>query len=149
MKERFLELFDHNRSMNEDLIRILVRPELVGQEELHKLMSHILNVHALWCARIEGKQPPYKVWTIHSPGDMNAIDKENHEWMHKVLDAGELDRAVSYLDEIGKTHYDRLPDLLFHIIAHGIHHRGQIALLLRRFGYEAPDMDYIVWAREG
>lgn len=149
MKERFLELFDYNRSMNEDLIRILVRPELVGQEEIHKFMSHVLNVHALWCARMEGKQSPYKLWASHSPGDMDKVDQENHEWIQKILESGEIDRPVSYQDDIGKTHYDRLPDVLFHIVSHGIHHRGQIALLLKRIGYDPPEMDYIVWSREG
>ncbi len=149
MKERFLELFNYNRSMNEEILRVLTRPELVGQEDLHELMSHVLNLHGLWLARIEGKQPPFRPWGTHSPGDMDQIDHDHLEWTHKVLDKNEIDRPISYRDEIGKTHYDRLPDILFHIIGHGIHHRAQIIMLLRRYGYEPPELDYLVWSREG
>ena len=149
MKERFLELFDYNRSMNEELIRILVRPELVGKEDLHALMSHILNIHGLWLARVEGKQPPYKPWSLHSPGDMDRIDREHAEWTQKIMDEEDIDRPISYRDEVGKTHYDRLPDILFHIVDHGTHHRAQLAMLMRRYGYEPPSLDYLVWSREG
>lgn len=149
MKERFLELFDHNRSMNEEVLRVLTRPELVAQDELHRSMSHILNLHGLWLARIEGKQPPYKIWENHSPGDMDQIDRDQLEWTQKVLDKNEIDSPVNYRDELGKTYCDRLPDILFHIIWHGIHHRAQIVLLLKRYGHEAPELDYLLWSREG
>lgn len=149
MKERFLELFDYHRSMNEELIQLLKRPELVGKEDLHSLMSHIINIHGVWLARIEGKQAPYRPWELHSPGDMGGIDQEHLEWTQKILEREEIDRPVSYRDKVGKTHYERLPDVLFHIVDHGTHHRAQIAMLLRRYGYEPPELDYLVWSREG
>lgn len=149
MKGRFLELFEYHRSMNEAMIRYLDQPEFVRHEEMQEQMNRVFNVHGKWLARIEGKRAPYLEERVHSPRDMDDVDRENHEWTQRILDREELDQPVRYRDELGRVSWDLLSNILFQIIMHGIHQRGRVAMLLERFGHKAPDLGYLAWCKEG
>ncbi len=47
------------------------------------------------------------------------------------------------------TEYDtKVHDILRHLNRHGVYHRGQITIYLKRGGGEPADTDYIAWVRE-
>lgn len=149
MKARFLELFEFNRSMNEDLISHVDLPELLHNEEVQMGMSKALNAHGKWLARIEGKRPPYSEEEFHSPRDMDRVDQEHHEWARRIIEREDLDRTVRYRDELGRVSWELLSNILFHIIAQGIQQRSRVSMALERSGHKAPDLDYLIWCKEG
>jgi len=55
---------------------------------------------------------------------------------------------VHYENLKGEEFWTPLRDILFHVVTHGDHHRGQIAMLLRAAGRDPADTNFITFARE-
>ncbi|MDO1499494.1 DinB family protein [Winogradskyella maritima] len=54
---------------------------------------------------------------------------------------------MSYESSEGRLFANTVQDILFHIINHSAHHRGQIMMDLRQNGLEPLALDYIFYKR--
>jgi uncharacterized damage-inducible protein DinB len=54
---------------------------------------------------------------------------------------------VAYRTSRGEPFTTRLEDILAHVVLHGAHHRGQIALRVREAGGDPAGTDYITYVR--
>jgi uncharacterized damage-inducible protein DinB len=45
----------------------------------------------------------------------------------------------------GPKHVSRLGDLMQHAVIHGVHHRGQVSLLLRLLGHTPGNFDILFY----
>jgi uncharacterized damage-inducible protein DinB len=61
----------------------------------------------------------------------------------------DLTRDITFAIGGGPTHAVPLGDLLLHAALHAVHHRGQVALLLRTLGYVPGNFDLLIYAGEG
>jgi uncharacterized damage-inducible protein DinB len=59
----------------------------------------------------------------------------------------DLDRVVEFTLGNGPRCAMRLEDLMHHGAIHGVHHRGQVALLLRALGYVPGNIDILLYYR--
>ena len=57
----------------------------------------------------------------------------------------DLDRVVEFSLGGGPMHAMRLGELMHHAAIHGVHHRGQVALLLRSLGRPAGNFDVLFY----
>ena len=57
----------------------------------------------------------------------------------------DLDRVVEFAIGNGPKHAMRLGDLMHHAAMHGVHHRGQVALLLRSLGQVPGNFDILFY----
>lgn len=57
----------------------------------------------------------------------------------------DLDRLVTFALGGGPAHQMRIGDLLHHAAIHAVHHRGQVALLLRMLGYTPGNFDFVIY----
>jgi uncharacterized damage-inducible protein DinB len=60
----------------------------------------------------------------------------------------DLMRMVEFSLGNGPTRTMRLGEVMHHAANHGVHHRGQVALLLRALGIAPGNVDLLIYYRE-
>jgi uncharacterized damage-inducible protein DinB len=70
------------------------------------------------------------------------------EWT-RLIATDNLSRDFGYTNTKGQQFWNRLSDVAVHIAFHGVHHRGQIAALVRQHGGEPAYTDFIQAVRTG
>lgn len=147
MKALFNQLYDYNFFCNRQLI------EQCGElndlpNNASKLFSHILNAHHIWNSRILKKPSEYGVWQEHPLKDWQDIHYENQRTSFEIItNADDFDKRVDYETTEGRVFANELKDILFHIINHSTHHRGQILRDFRANNIEPKSLDYIFYKR--
>ena len=147
MKVFFNQLFDYNFYCNKKLIEECNAANTVS-EKSKELFSHILNAHHIWNSRIIGKPSQNKVWQLHEVKDWGDIHYENQRSSFEIItNADDFDVRIDYENSEGRLFTNTLQDILFHIINHSTHHRGQIASDFRSKGIEPLPLDYVFYKR--
>lgn len=144
----FKELFEYSHHYNQKLADIFITHTDKTNEKAVKLFNHIINAHNIWNNRIEPKQTTIGVWELNPLQDLKSIDKTNYEQTLQILEKYHLNEIISYSNSRGQSFNNRTQDILFHIVNHATHHRGQIATEFKRQGLEPPVTDYIFYKRE-
>lgn len=145
MKSFFRDLFQYNHHYNSQLLSAMTGYADRTPEKSLRLMSHIVNVHHIWSARIQGVMPLWENWKTHEIQEAVEMDEGNLSASLHILDRDELDRLVHYTTGQGKTFGHSVRDLLFQVINHSTYHRGQIATDFRQNGLEPLLTDYIFY----
>ena len=113
-----------------------------------KFFNHILNAHHIWNKRILGEDRTFSVWQAHPIKDWEAIHYENQRTTFEIItNTHDFTKRISYETTEGSQYSNELKDILFHIINHSSHHRGQIALDLRNNEIVPEELDYIFYKR--
>ncbi len=147
MNVLFNQLFDYNFYCNKKLIHACLAMPQVPEKSV-ELFSHILNAHQIWNARILGKPIEFSVFQNHETKNWADIHYENQRTTFDIItEAGDFERRIDYENTAGRLFITNLQDILFHIINHSTHHRGQMALDFRQNGIEPLPLDYINYKR--
>jgi len=147
VKTFFNELFDYNFYCNKQLIESCSTLENVPEKSI-ELFSHLLNAHHIWNSRITGKEPIYEVWQLHDIKDWADIHYENQRASFEITsNADDFEKRIDYENSEGRLFTNTLQDLLFHIINHSTHHRGQIATIFRSNDLTPHPLDYAFYKR--
>jgi uncharacterized damage-inducible protein DinB len=115
-----------------------------------RLFAHVASVEHLWYARIEGRTPVHAVWPSLTVAEARALAAEHADLFESLAFAGNDDalaRRVRYRNSAGREYENSVGDIITHVAMHGMHHRGQLARMLRASGHEPPYTDYIQFAR--
>jgi len=117
--------------------------------ELVRIWAHLLGAEETWLARIAGREPTVPVWPEIDLERCRALMASNHGQFRELLDAGAaaLDRHVTYRNSRGEEFTNTVSEILHHVAMHGMYHRGQVALEVRRLGGEPLATDLIVYLR--
>ena len=70
------------------------------------------------------------------------VERSMRTLLASLTDA-DLDRSVEFAFGGGPTHVRTVGHLLQHAAIHGVHHRGQVALLLRALGHAPGNVDFL------
>ena len=147
METLFNQLFDYNFYCNKNLI---AKVKEMGDvpENSGRLFSHILNAHHIWNKRLINEERSYDVWQIHNIKDWEDIHYENQRATFEVIrNTDDFNKRVEYETTSGRIFTNDLKDILFHIVNHSTHHRGQILKDFRENGFEPLALDYIFFKR--
>jgi len=143
----FNQLFDYNFHCNKKLIELCSSREDITEKSI-KLFSHLLNAHHIWNSRILGKISELEVWQIHAVTDWGDIHYENQRSSFDITShADDFDSRIDYENSEGRLFTNTLQDILFHIINHSTHHRGQVLMDLRQNNIEPLPLDYVFYKR--
>lgn len=147
MKTFVHQLYDYNFYCNKTLIASLGAMEKISDRS-QKLMGHILNAHHIWNARIQGAVPSFEVWQQHPQKDWADIHYENQRTTFDIVEGTvDLHKRIDYVNSKGSAHTNTILDILYHVVNHSTHHRGQILMDMRENGAEPPILDYIFFKR--
>lgn len=147
MKGFLQQLFDYNFYCNKKLIGQFHSMEQVP-ENCIRLFSHILNAHHIWNQRILEKQPDFTVWQEQPVQNWEDIHYDNQRTSFEIItNTDDLNKRVEYENSEGRTFANDVKDILFHVVNHSTHHRGQIMMDLRASGTTPEPLDYIFYKR--
>lgn len=141
------QLFDYNFYCNKKLIETCILQEKVP-EKTNALFSHILNDHHIWNARILGKEASYTIAQIHPVKEWGDIHYENQRSSFEIItNADDFEKRIDYENTEGRLFTSTMREMLFHIVNHSTHHRGQISINFRENDIEPVPMDYVLYKR--
>lgn len=150
MKEYFLKLSRYDSWANSTVLGFL-ESRNIKDEQVQKLLSHILNAEYTWLSRISGNSELAKqVWGVHSFGRLTEMTAEITIMYKDLLTSfsnEDFERMIPYKNSEGKSFTNSIQDILNHVFNHGSYHRGQINRLIRQKNLDPPITDYIAFAR--
>ncbi len=125
MQVFFNQLFDNNYYGNKE-----PENELVATSEIPSMSVSWFN--HIWNNKILGNTAEYALKHEHSKEDWENIHCENQRHTFEIItNAEDFDARVKYQNSEGRSFANNLKDILFHVLNHSSHQRGQIAADLR------------------
>jgi uncharacterized damage-inducible protein DinB len=126
------------------------RPVPITYRNLRGTLVHTLDVEMSWRRRLRGE--PKEIWdaslsdedypTVALLAERWARDEaEMRAWIHGLADAD-----LAAIQDLGDS--DRFPlwFYLVHIVTHSEQQRRDAQLILRHFGSEPPDLEFLYYA---
>jgi uncharacterized damage-inducible protein DinB len=115
-------------------------------------LVHIFAADRVWLGRIQGNPPSQFV--TDADHDFLLLLQEwpllHERW--RAWAAGLTDETAqasfSYRDLKGNSWSQTIWQIVFHLVNHGTHHRGQVSGFLRSLGQTPPPLDLIAYYRQ-
>ncbi|NUQ35561.1 MAG: DinB family protein [Planctomycetaceae bacterium] len=113
-----------------------------------KAFHHTVAARHIWHARVTGGALPdhgfYPAFTLDESAAV--LERTERLWDEYLCNRTEDDfgRAKTFRDSFGDQYSMTLRDILFHVLTHSAHHRGQTAILLRHAGLAPADADFYI-----
>lgn len=145
IKSFFEDKFEYDFRCNQQWIQVLEENEDHLNNFLKRSISHILNVHHIWICRLIGVKPDSEEYDILPISHWEQFAQQNYlQTIEFIKDLDEGD-TTDYHTEEGKPVSKDVVDVLYHILNHSAHHRGQISKELRDQGIEPPSFNFIAF----
>jgi uncharacterized damage-inducible protein DinB len=116
-------------------------------------MVHVLSAEWGWLDRCGGPKRGAPLTASDFPTAASLVDawKKVETYVRaflSMLREEDLSRNIEFA--IGGTEKRTMPmgELLQHAANHGVHHRGQVSLLLRLLGYDPENFDILIYHAE-
>jgi uncharacterized damage-inducible protein DinB len=107
-----------------------------------ELLAHLMLGERVWFERIEGQQRTTTTFPLLSRDELVRGFAENAETYRRLAGA-RLEDVVHFRRASGEQYHARVADILYHLLTHGYHHRGQLAAHFARSGAAYPNTDHI------
>lgn len=146
MKDFFRDIFEYHNHFNQRLIEQLMDNENSLTQRTFPIISHTINAHQIWNARIIDKDK-VSVHAVHSLAECRRMDNANYSETLVIIDNYDLDKVIHYSNSKGTEFKNTIYQILYHIANHFSHHKGQIISDLRQSGIEPIVTDYIFYKR--
>jgi uncharacterized damage-inducible protein DinB len=154
-------LFDYGHWVNRKLFEVMARltPEQFARTvdgthgSVRNTMVHMLSAEWGWLDRCGGPErgAPLKAEdypTVESlVAGWDKVEGYGRDFL-KTLRDEDLGRNVEFAIGGREKRYLPLGELLHHAANHGVHHRGQVSLLLRLMGHDPENFDLLLYQFE-
>jgi uncharacterized damage-inducible protein DinB len=152
------ELFTYNHTVRQnyvDAFKKLSWEDMIKNHEtawlsLKDTLLHIIWVEDSWINySIQGLEDPnrpfpysnYKSWSTIDDYNFNSTLKVNNYL--SLLKPDDLCKSVSRINKDGIRRNTTVKDVLIHVMAEELHHRGEIIAILWQMNIEPPDMGWL------
>lgn len=154
-------LYDYSYWANKRLFAVInqLAPEQFTQNvagsygSIRNTLVHVMSAEWGWLDRCGGHPRGPKL----NPDDFPTVESVTSTW-NKVegwvreflatLKDEDLNRMVEFSFNPPHQHSLSVGNLLQHSIIHAVHHRGQVAMLLRMLGYTPGNIDIMIYYEE-
>ena len=154
-------LYEYGYWANKHLFNVIsqLTPEQFTQSvggsfgSIRNTLVHILSTEWGWLSRCGGPQRGPRL----NAADYPTLESVTMAW-RKVegyvreflsnLKEQDITRNAEYLNDAGEKRSMPIGELMQHGAAHGVHHRGQIAMMLRLLGYTPGNFDMLFYYAE-
>ena len=112
--------------------------------------AHILGAESTWMARLTEQGSAIGIWPVLEPREVErlSVDVGRAVAIYVAgLDAGDLERTVTYRNSTGAEFTNTIGDVLLHVALHGQYHRGKVNAMLRAGGAAPAPTDFISFVR--
>lgn len=154
-------LYDYCYWVNRKLFQVLAQltPEEFTQPvagsygSIRSTLVHAMSAEWGWLDRCGGPQRGAAL----KADDYPTVEALHETWSRvegymreflPALQGNDLARVVEFSFGPDKGHAMPMGELLHHAAVHGIHHRGQVALLFRMLGYAPGNFDILFYYAE-
>jgi len=151
-------LFDYGYWANNQLFGVLsqLSPEQFSKpvagryDSVRNTMVHMLSAEWGWLDRCGGTRRGGALDASDYPTVASLVERWQQvegylrEFLSMLRDQ-DLDRSVEFGFGDGATQTMRLGQLMHHAANHSVHHRGQVALLLRILGHAPGNFDVLFY----
>ncbi len=152
-------LYEYNYWANSKLLGAAsqLTPEQFTQEvagsygSVRNTLVHVLSAEWGWLERCGGHPRGERLQADAYPTFQSLTDEWKRvegfmrEFLSQLTDK-DLARKIEYAFGPGPTTVATVGDLMQHAALHAVHHRGQVALLLRAMGVVPGNFDYLLFA---
>jgi len=154
-------LYDYSCWANRKLFLALARltPEEFTQAvagsygSIRNTLVHMLSAEWGWLERCGGAKRGERLKAENYPTfesiatTWDRVEMSVREFLAGLTD-DDLAREIEFGFGAGPRQSLPLGDLMLHAVIHDVHHRGQVALLLRTLGHVPGDFDLLYYAAE-
>lgn len=151
-------LYDYSYWANRKLFGVIstltseqfTQPVAGSYGSIRNTMVHVLSAEAGWLDRCGGPKrgprlKPDDFPTVESlVHAWNGVETHMREFLAKLKDE-DLARNAEYVNDRGEKRSMPVGELMHHSAIHGVHHRGQVALLLRLLGHAPGNFDVVIY----
>jgi uncharacterized damage-inducible protein DinB len=109
-------------------------------------MSHIINIHHIWNARLTQKISESEVWDLLPLSYFERFLFENYNETIQILEQQELDKEIEYHDSEGVPMEKETMDILYHLLNHSNYQRAQMAVKSKDWGFKIPSTNFIIFS---
>ena len=154
-------LYDYNYWANEKLLAVVSQlsadeftREVSGSYgSIRNSLVHVLSAEWGWLDRCGGHARGPKLEAADYPEASTLIDRwtQVEGWMRSFLAEladEDLARDIEFAIGTGAKHVVALGDLMHHSVIHAVHHRGQVAVMLRTLGHTPGNFDMLIYSFE-
>ncbi|HUR19906.1 MAG TPA: DinB family protein [Vicinamibacterales bacterium] len=151
-------LFDYgywaNRTLFDAVGRLtadeFTQPVAGSYGSVRNTLVHTLSAEAGWLDRCGGPKRGPRL----DPSDYPTFDSVQQAWTRvegqvreflATLSDADLARRIEYSFNPAHTNSGTIGELMHHAANHAVHHRGQVALLLRMLGHAPGDFDLLFY----
>ena len=120
---------------------------------IRNTLVHVLSAEWGWLSRCGGKERPARLNPADYPTAESLIEMWTkvegymREFLSKLRDE-DLARDAVYANEKGEKRAMPFGELMQHGANHGVHHRGQVMLMIRELGHKPVDVDILFYYAE-
>lgn len=155
------ELYEYGDWANKRLFQVIARltsdeftrPVAGSYGSIRNTLVHVMSAEWGWLERCGGtprgpRLNPDDYPTVESVVTQGAnVERYIREFFAGLTDA-DLDRHIEYTTGPSEKSVMPLGELMHHGAIHAVHHRGQVALLLRMLGQTPGDFDILFYYGE-
>lgn len=122
-------------------------------ESIRNTLVHVMSAEWGWLDRCGGPPRGERLKAADYPtaetlvATWSRVEGYMRDFLSRLQDADVM-RPIEFALGAGPKHSVPLGELLQHGAVHAVHHRGQVALLLRMLGHAPGDFDLVLYSME-